>query len=48
MCQNMKKVTNIVIFEFGLMAIWILVVINKSLVIMSNLIFYLTSDVRCV
>ena len=52
MCQNIKNVTNIVILEFGLVAIWILVVINKSLVItyicLSNLIFYLTSDIRYV
>jgi hypothetical protein len=52
MYQNMKKVTSIVILEFGLVAIWILMVINKSLVItcicLSNLIFYLISDVRCV
>jgi hypothetical protein len=49
MCQNMKKMTSIVILEFGLVAIWILVVINKSLVIIcicfSNLIFYLMSDI---
>jgi hypothetical protein len=52
MCQDMKKVISIVILEFGLVGIWILVVINKSLVItciyLSNFIFYLTSDVRCV